>query len=158
AEELAPILAARAAEADALRRLPDQTIADFHAAGFFRMLQPARWGGLEIDPGVFFDVQTTIAAACPSSAWVLGVVGGHNWQLALFALEAQGEVWGGDPRTLISSSYAPTGRITRAEGGYRVSGRWSFSSGCDHCQWVFLGGFVPQEGEGRPPDMRTFLL
>jgi 3-hydroxy-9,10-secoandrosta-1,3,5(10)-triene-9,17-dione monooxygenase len=67
-------------------------------------------------------------------------------------------VWGTDPGTLISSSYAPTGKVARAEGGYRISGRWSFSSGCDHCQWVFLGGFVPPETEGKPPEMRTFLL
>ncbi len=100
----------------------------------------------------------TIAAACPSSAWVLGVVGVHAWQLALFPEQAQADVWGDDPRTLISSSYAPTGKIARQEGGYRVSGRWSFSSGCDHCRWVFLGGMVPPEGEGKPPEMRTFLL
>lgn len=158
AAALAPILAERAAEAEALRRLPDATIADFREAGFFRMLQPARFGGLEVDPKVFFDVQMTVAAACPSSAWVLGVVAVHNWQLALFAPEAQDEVWGEDSGTLISSSYAPTGKITRAEGGYRVSGRWSFSSGCDHCQWVFLGGFVPPDPEAKAPDMRTFLL
>jgi 3-hydroxy-9,10-secoandrosta-1,3,5(10)-triene-9,17-dione monooxygenase len=158
AAELAPVLLARAGEAEALRRLPDQTIADFQEAGFFRMLQPARWGGFEVDPGVFYDVQATLAAACPSSAWVLGVVGVHAWQLALFAEEAQREVWADDARTLISSSYAPTGKIARAPGGYRVSGRWSFSSGCDHCGWVFLGGMVPPETEGKPPEMRTFLL
>ncbi len=158
AEALAPVLAARAAETDALRRLPDQTIADFQQAGFFRMLQPARWGGLEADPRTFFDVQMTVAAACPSSAWVLGVVGVHAWQLALFAEEAQEEVWGEDPSTLVSSSYAPTGKVLRVDGGYRVSGRWSFSSGCDHCRWVFLGGLVPPEAEDRPPEMRTFLL
>jgi 3-hydroxy-9,10-secoandrosta-1,3,5(10)-triene-9,17-dione monooxygenase len=122
------------------------------------MLQPSRWGGLEVDPGTFFDVQMTVASACPSSAWVLGVVGVHNWQLALFPELAQVEVWGDDPRTLISSSYAPTGKVVRTEGGYRVSGRWSFSSGCDHCRWVFLGGMVPPEAEGKPPEMRTFLL
>jgi 3-hydroxy-9,10-secoandrosta-1,3,5(10)-triene-9,17-dione monooxygenase len=158
ARELVPVLAARAAEADALRRVPDQTIADFQEAGFFRMLQPERWGGLEVDPGTFFNVQMMIASACPSSAWVLGVVGVHSWQLALFAERAQAEVWGDDRSTLISSSYAPTGKIVRAEGGYRVSGRWSFSSGCDHCGWVFLGGMVPPEAEGKPPEMRTFLL
>jgi 3-hydroxy-9,10-secoandrosta-1,3,5(10)-triene-9,17-dione monooxygenase len=151
-------LAARRARADELRRIPDETIADFREAGFFRMLQPSRWGGLEVDPGTFFDVQMAVASACPSSAWVLGVVAVHAWQLALFPLEAQGEVWGTDPGTLISSSYAPTGKIARAEGGYRVSGRWSFSSGCDHCTWVFLGGFIPPEVEGKPPEMRTFLL
>ncbi|MEO7329097.1 MAG: 3-hydroxy-9,10-secoandrosta-1,3,5(10)-triene-9,17-dione monooxygenase oxygenase subunit [Minicystis sp.] len=158
AREMAPLLAARAAEADALRRIPDATLAAFQEAGFFRMLQPARWGGLEVHPSTYFDVQMLIAAACPSSAWVLGVVGVHNWQLALFPLQAQEEVWGEDSRVLISSSYAPTGKVTRAEGGYRISGRWSFSSGCDHAGWVFLGGFVPPEAEGQAPDMRTFLL
>jgi len=151
-------LAARAAKADELRRVPDETIAEFREAGFFRMLQPTRWGGLEVDPTTFFDVQMTVATACPSSAWVLGVLAVHAWQLALFPLQAQEEVWGKDAGTLISSSYAPTGKVTRAEGGYRISGRWSFSSGCDHCQWVFLGGLVPPEVEGKPPEMRTFLV
>lgn len=158
AAALKPVLAGRLAKADELRRVPDETIADFRDAGFFKMLQPSRWGGLEVDPRTFFDVQMTVASACPSSAWVLGVVAVHSWQLALFPLEAQNEVWESDPTTLISSSYAPTGKITRVEGGFRVSGRWSFSSGCDHCQWVFLGGFVPPEAEGKPPEMRTFLL
>ncbi len=159
ARALAPTLAARAAEAEALRRLPDQTVAELREAGFFRMLQPSRWGGHEVEPGVFFEVQQLIAAACPSTAWVMGVVAVHSWQLALFPLAAQEEVWGKDSSALISSSYAPTGKVTRESGGYRISGRWSFSSGCDHCNWVFLGGFVPPEpGENRPPDMRTFLL
>ncbi len=158
ARALKPTLAVRASQADALRQVPDETIADFRAAGFFRMLQPSRWGGFEVHPRTFFDVQTTIASACPSSAWVLGVVAVHAWQLALFPLQAQQEVWGSDRGVLISSSYAPTGKVARVDGGYRVSGRWSFSSGCDHCQWAFLGGMVPPQSEGKPPEMRTFLL
>lgn len=156
AKELAPVLAERRARASELRRLPDETVADMRQAGFFRMLQPKRWGGLEANPKTFFEVQTIIARACPSSAWVLGVVGVHAWQLALFPEEAQSDVWGADAGVLISSSYAPTGNVTRVPGGFEVSGRWSFSSGSDHCQWVFLGGFAPVE-EG-PPDMRTYLL
>ena len=158
AHALKPALAARARQADDLRRVPDETIADFRDAGFFRMLQPARWGGLEVDPRTFFEVQMTVASACPSSAWVLGVVAVHAWQLALFPLRAQEDVWAQDAATLISSSYAPTGKVTRVPGGYGISGRWSFSSGCDHCQWAFLGGLVPPEVEGKPPEMRTFLV
>ncbi|MDB4967065.1 MAG: hypothetical protein JWN44_2754 [Myxococcales bacterium] len=158
ARALVPTLRERAAEADRLRRLPDETVADLKRAGLFRLLQPSRWGGAEVDPGVFFEAQIAVASACASTAWVLGVVGVHNWQLALFPLEAQREVWGDDPDTLISSSYAPTGKVERVDGGYQIRGRWSFSSGCDHCQWVFLGGLVPPEKEGAPPEMRTFLV
>jgi 3-hydroxy-9,10-secoandrosta-1,3,5(10)-triene-9,17-dione monooxygenase len=156
---MAPALSERVTEAERLRRIPDATIAAFHDAGFFRMLQPARWGGFEHDPQVFYDVQTTVGAACASSAWVLGVLGVHAWQLALFPLEAQEEVWGSDSSTLISSSYAPTGKVAREPGGFALSGRWSFSSGCDHGQWAFLGGMVPPPaGEAGPPEMRTFLV
>ncbi len=156
ARALQPVLRARSAETTALRRLTDATIADLTEAGFFRMLQPARWRGAECHPNDFFDVQVAIAEACPSTAWVLGVVAVHNWQLALFDLRAQEEVWGQDDSVRISSSYAPTGKVERVDGGFRVSGRWSFSSGCDHCDWVFLGGFAPVDSG--PPDMRTFLL
>jgi 3-hydroxy-9,10-secoandrosta-1,3,5(10)-triene-9,17-dione monooxygenase len=155
---LQPVLAERVVEADGLRRIPDATIADFRDAGFFRMLQPARWGGLEVEPQLFFDVQTSIAAACPSSAWVLGVLAVHAWQLALFPEEAQEDVWGKDSSVLISSSYAPTGKVAREDGGFRLSGRWSFSSGCDHAQWAFLGGMVAPATPDRPPEMRTFLV
>jgi len=156
ARALQPALRARAEETAALRRLPDETIADLQEAEFFKMLQPSSYGGLQVHPNTFFDVQIAIAEACPSTAWVLGVVAVHAWQLALFDPEAQAEVWGENPATRISSSYAPTGKVEIVEGGYKLSGRWSFSSGCDHCQWVFLGGFVPTESG--PPDMRTFLL
>jgi 3-hydroxy-9,10-secoandrosta-1,3,5(10)-triene-9,17-dione monooxygenase len=157
ASELVPILQERAKKSEELRRLPDETIADFQSAGFFRMLKPKRWGGLEVHPNTFFDVQMKIANGCPSSAWVLGVIAVHAWQLGLFAEQAQKDVWESDSSTLISSSYAPTGTIEKVDGGFKVSGRWSFSSGCDHGAWVFLGGFVPT-AEGAPPDMRTFLL
>ena len=158
ARQLVPALQERAARADELRRVPEETIADFQAAGFFRMLQPKRFGGFEVDPQVFYEVQTLIATGCPSSAWVLGVVTVHSWQLALFDDRAQQDVWGDDTSTLISSSYAPTGKVTRVDAGFRISGRWSFSSGCDHCQWIFLGGFAPTDPGAKGPDMRTFLL
>ena len=142
AKALIPVLKERAAHCEALRRLPDETLTDFHEAGFFKMLQPRRWGGYESHPNTFFDVQIAIASACPSSAWVFGVVAVHNWQLALFDDQAQEDVWADDPSVLISSSYAPTGQVRRVEGGFRISGRWSFSSGCDHCEEWYHGDCV----------------
>ncbi len=153
---LLPEIRRRAVECESLRRLPEDTLAKYQTTGILRALQPIRWGGFELSPLTFFQAATDVAAACPSSAWFLSVVGVHNWQLGLFPEQAQQDVWGEDTSVLISSSYAPTGKVKRVDGGFRLSGRWSFSSGCDHCQWVFLGGVAP--GEGPVPDMRTFLL
>jgi 3-hydroxy-9,10-secoandrosta-1,3,5(10)-triene-9,17-dione monooxygenase len=99
-----------------------------------------------------------VGAACGSSGWILGVVGVHNWHLALFPPAAQKDVWGDDPSTQLSTGLAPTGTLERVDGGFRLRGRWSFSSGCDYCQWAVLGGIVPPVKEGEPPDPRTFLV
>jgi 3-hydroxy-9,10-secoandrosta-1,3,5(10)-triene-9,17-dione monooxygenase len=158
ARELIPVLKSRANEANKSGSLPDETIADFQQAGFFKIVQPEKWGGYELDPQAFFDVQMAVAEGCMSSAWVLGVVAIHNWQLALFDEKAAQDVWGDDPTTLISSSYMPVAKIEVVEGGFNFSGRWSFSSGSKHCEWAFLGGMIPPAGPGEAPDMRTFLL
>ena len=81
----------------------------------------------------------------------------HPWQVALFADEAQQAVWGTDTSTRLSSSYAPTGKAVQADGGFTLSGKWSFSSGCDHCTWVLLGGLV-FNAEGQVVDFRTFMV
>ncbi|QTD91848.1 acyl-CoA dehydrogenase family protein [Burkholderia anthina] len=158
AEALAPTLAGRAAQAEAQGRIPAETIADMQAAGFFKVLQPKRYGGHELDPQTFFDIQMALARGCMSTAWVYGVVGVHNWQLALFDARAQQDVWGKDPATLIASTYMPVGRVAPVEGGFRLSGHWKFSSGSELCEWVFLGALVPPAVAGQPPEYRTFLL
>jgi 3-hydroxy-9,10-secoandrosta-1,3,5(10)-triene-9,17-dione monooxygenase len=101
-----------------------------------------------------------VARAEGCAGWVAGIIGVHPWQVALFPEETQQEVWGEDPATMNSSSYAPAGRAERVAGGFRLSGRWSFSSGCDHCTWVSLGGVAGTvEINGKQaPDLRTFLL
>jgi 3-hydroxy-9,10-secoandrosta-1,3,5(10)-triene-9,17-dione monooxygenase len=81
----------------------------------------------------------------------------HNWHIGLYADSVQQEVWGDNPDTWISSSYNYVGRATRVDGGFRLSGRWGFSSGCEHSDWVFVGGVVFDE-QGRPLEMRHFLL
>ncbi|WP_175763817.1 acyl-CoA dehydrogenase family protein [Burkholderia ambifaria] len=158
AEALAPTLAGRAEQAQAQGRILAETIADMQAAGFFKVLQPKRYGGYELDPQTFFDIQMALARGCMSTAWVYGVVGVHNWQLALFDERAQQDVWGKDPATLIASTYMPVGRVTPVDDGFRLSGHWKFSSGSELCEWVFLGALVPPAVAGEPPEYRTFLL
>jgi len=160
ARALASALRQRAAETTELRRLPDSTWRDLIETGIVRGLQPARWGGGEVPPREFYSAIMEVARAEGCAGWVAGIIGVHPWQTALYPKETQQEVWGEDPTVMSSSSYAPTGRAERAPGGYRVSGRWSFSSGCDHCMWVNLGAIAGGiEIEGRQlPDFRSFLL
>ena len=155
--ELLPVLRQRAQEAEDHRVVPAESVKALAETGFFRLLQPASAGGLEADPVTFFTAVRLIASACGSTGWVSSVVGVHPWQLALFPPQAQRDVWGADPGTRMSSSYAPTGKAKLTEGGYRLDGRWSFSSGCDHATWVLLGGIVTND-EGQPVDFRTFLV
>ncbi len=136
---------------------PADSIKALEGTGFFRLLQPAAFGGLEADPLTFYTAVRLIASACGSTGWVSSVLGVHPWHVGLFTPEAQQEVWGTDQSTRISSSYAPTGKAGRVDGGHQVSGRWSFSSGCDHASWVLLGQIVT-DADNRPTDFRTFLL
>jgi 3-hydroxy-9,10-secoandrosta-1,3,5(10)-triene-9,17-dione monooxygenase len=158
ARAMIPALEARSAAAAAQRRLPVETVREMQEAGFFRVLQPARWGGYEMDPQVFYEIQMTLAEGCMSTAWTYGVLGVHPFQLALFDQRAQADVWDANDAALISSSYQPVGKVEPVNEGFLLSGRWGFSSGCDHCDWVFLGALVPPAEPGGAPDMRTFLL
>jgi 3-hydroxy-9,10-secoandrosta-1,3,5(10)-triene-9,17-dione monooxygenase len=155
--ELLPVLRQRAQETEDARCVPQESVKALTETGFFRLLQPARFGGLETDPLTFYTAVRMIASACGSTGWVSSVVGVHPWQLALFPAQAQEDVWVPDPATRMSSSYAPTGTAKLTDEGYRLDGRWSFSSGCDHASWVLLGGIVTND-EGQPLDFCTFLL
>ena len=155
--ELLPALRDRAQETEDGRVVPADSVKALEETGFFRLLQPASFGGLEADPVTFYTAVRLIASACGSTGWVASVLGVHPWHVGLFPAQAQQEVWGSDPATRISSSYAPTGTAVAVEGGHRVSGRWSFSSGCDHASWVLLGQIVT-DAAGQPTDFRTFLL
>lgn len=154
---LLPAIAERAQTTDESRQVSEKTIRELVDAGVFRMLQPRRYGGLEGDPVDFYEVVRAISAVCCSTGWVASVLGVHPWQLALFDRQAQDEVWGEDQDTLVSSAYAPVGRLTPVDGGYRLSGRWSFSSGCGHAGWALLGALAVG-AQGRPVDFMTVLV
>ncbi|GAA4690256.1 3-hydroxy-9,10-secoandrosta-1,3,5(10)-triene-9,17-dione monooxygenase oxygenase subunit [Nocardioides nanhaiensis] len=155
--DLLPGFRERADECERLRVVPESSIKELDETGFFKLLQPRRFDGHEADPITFYTAVRDIASACGSTGWVSSVVGVHPWQVALFAEEAQQAVWGEDTSTRLSSSYAPTGKATVTEGGYILSGKWSFSSGSDHCSWVLLGGLV-FNAEGQVVDFKTFMV
>ncbi len=159
ARDMGPTLRMRRQQAKEDRKVPDETVQDMQDAGFFKILQPEQWGGYAMDPQVFYAVGLEVAKHCPSSAWILGVIAVHNWQLAVFDDQAAQDVWADDPSVLISSSYAPVGKVKVVDGGFRLSGRWSFSSGSEHCKWAFLGAVVPTpEAPFDMANYRTFLV
>ena len=158
AEALVPTLRERAPRAEQLRRLPDETIADLHSSGLFRMLQPARVGGSELPFRALFELTAVIGRGCGATAWVLGNLAAHHWLLGMWHPEAQEEIWGESPDALISSALAfARGRARRVEGGYRLSGRWPFSSGIDASTWNMFGAIVADEETGQS-EPRMFLL
>ena len=158
ARAMIPTLKARARQTTLDGNVPAETVAEMKEAGFFRILQPKRWGGYEMHPNAFFAVQKALAEGCMSTGWIYGVLGCHPYELALLHDQAQRDVWGdNNGEMLVSSTYQPVGKVEKVEGGFYLSGRWGFSSGSTHCGWVLLGAINFDTGGG-PPDMRTFLL
>ena len=152
ARDLVPVLRARATDAERLRRMPDETVADFAAAGFYRALQPARYGGLEMAFGVHTEYSVELARGCASSSWNAVILACHAWVGGMFPPEAQDEMWADDPATLVSTSFRPAGVTVAHDGeGLRISGRWKFSSGVDHCDWAMLTIPVPPPDGAAPP-------
>ncbi len=139
AQALAPGIAARATAAEANCCLPTETVQELRDAELFQVLQPSRFGGFAMDFECLVRLTIELAKACGSTGWVYSVGAFHSWNVGLFGLEAQEEVWSADPHALAASSYVPTGSVSAAEGGVRLNGRWPFASGCDHFKWIILG-------------------
>lgn len=146
ARDLIPLLRERAETCEKARSVPKETVELFREAGFFRILQPRRWGGYEMHPNVFNKVLMELARGCPSSAWVVTVLGLHPFEVGLLDPRCGDELWGEDNSRLVSSSYAPFGTVERVDGGYMLNGEWRTSSGCDHAAGgAFVGGRVKNE-------------
>jgi 3-hydroxy-9,10-secoandrosta-1,3,5(10)-triene-9,17-dione monooxygenase len=158
ARRLVPALRERSARTETLRQLPPETIDDLHAAGLFRILQPRRVGGAELPFRTLVEVCAVIGEGCGSTAWVYANLASHHWMLAMWDAAAQDEIWGESPDTLIASAFVfPAGHAYRVDGGYRLSGRWKFSSGIDPSRWSMLGAIVHEEATGEG-EYRMFLV
>lgn len=157
ARELAPLLAERSAEAAELRSLPVDVVDALREAQLLSLGPPAALGGHDVDLDTMLDVAYEIGRGCASVGWCWQIWTLHSWFTGYLSEEGQAEVFARGADTIISSGYNPGGAIAeRAEGGWRLSGRWSFSSGVDHADWVLLGATLP--GVERTADALVSLL
>jgi len=158
AAALVPALRERAGRTEELRRVPDETIAELHESGLFRVLQPRRVGGSELPFRSLVELVEMIGRGDGSTAWVLANLAAHHWLLGMWPKRAQDEVWGASPDNLVGSALIfPRGRARAADGGYRLAGRWPFSSGVDASSWLLAGAIVQDEETGGA-EPRIFLL
>jgi alkylation response protein AidB-like acyl-CoA dehydrogenase len=149
ARALIPLLAKRAPAAAGRRKLQGETIAEYHAAGILRILQPRQFGGQQGRFSLFSRIVEELTYGCASAAWVYAVLAEHQWIIAQYPEKAQIDVWGDEPEAVAASSLAPRAAAKRVAGGWRLSGQYSFSSGCDYAQWAILGAFLGEMGDPR---------
>ena len=139
ASNLVPTLKQRAPETENVRQIPLETVSDLRSLGLLSIPAPQRYGGFSHDIDLMFEVAMQIARGCGSAGWCYSVWSIHNWMLGFWPEEAQEEYFASGPDTLSSSAFAPTGTLTPVDGGFRLTGRWQFSSGSDPATWVMLG-------------------
>ena len=159
ARALIPTLCERASRTEQLRRLPPETERDLHDAGLFRIVQPKRVGGSELDYVALVDCADALGQADASVAWNFANLASHHWMLGMFDRHAQDAVWNKDADALIASSFIfPAGRARKADGGYVLNGHWPFSSGVESCDWNMLASVVSSDDEADGIEYRIFLL
>jgi len=146
---LAPRIRAAAAETERQRRLSPELVRALAAGGVFRMCVPRALGGGEVDPATMIETVETLAAADGAAGWSAMIGATSGVASAYLAEEAAQEIYGSDPEVVSGGAFAPLGKATVVDGGYRVSGRWPFASGCEHCAWLMGGSVVLDGGQPR---------
>jgi alkylation response protein AidB-like acyl-CoA dehydrogenase len=152
-----PEIASRADKCEELCMVPPETVTALRAIGYLRGMVPRSYGGGEENPTDLYRAARLLASACPSTAWAMQLLMGHSHVVAAFSKQAQDEIWGSGPEALACSSVAAMGKFERASGGIRVSGRYQFSSGCDHAEWAILGGHLANATTGEPEHCLAIL-
>ena len=146
ARSLAPQIAPRGPEIEALRRLPPDIAAAMGAAGFYRMYIAERIGGLEVSPMVAARVSEELGAADASAAWVAFIGSTTGLALARVSDEGTAEMFA-RPETLLTGVFASLGVATKVEGGFRVTGQWPWGSGSDNAAWIGGGCSIVEDGQ-----------
>lgn len=139
---LLPQIAAAAEEVDRTGVVDSQLIRQLHDAGYFSLLQSEPFGGLESGPDIYLTATRELSSACTSTGWLAGWLAVNNWGLSVRDERVLQEIWGEDPRALLCSSYAPTGRLEAVDGGFRLSGRWTRCTGAHHSSWLSVAALL----------------
>ncbi len=158
ARQLAPAIRERARRAEELRQVPEETFQAFKDAGLLRAFVPREFGGFALELGTVIETAGEIGEACGSSAWCLAICTLHNRMLAAFPQAAQQEVFARTPDAVVCGVFMPAGTATPVDGGYRLSGRWDFASGCDHAGHAILAALIQPEGAEHPVGMASLLV
>lgn len=158
ARKLAPAIAERAGECESLRRLPDETVADFKRLGLLRAFISPAYGGYGLPIGTVIGTSRTIAGACGSSGWCLAICTLHNHVVSAFPEPVQEEVFADNPDAVVCGVFMPAGRAVSTDGGVRVTGAWDFASTCDHSDHAVLAAFRCDTADGEPRGLGNVLV
>jgi alkylation response protein AidB-like acyl-CoA dehydrogenase len=158
ARAMVPEIRELAEETERRRTISPQIIARIRDAELLRTCPPKEFGGFEYDAVVALEIALVISAACASTGWTMNGALSNGISFGHFPIEAQRELWGGGEDPFTCACFAPTGTAVPAEGGYVLSGKWSFVSGCDHSSWIRLGALITPPGAEPPYEGAFFLL
>ena len=142
-------LRVRAPETERLRRMHPDNLRDLTEAGVFRLAMPTDVGGHQADEDIVAEVLAQISRGCPSTGWMCTIMLISNLIPALLADEAADEIYA-TTDLRITTTIAPTGQAVPVDGGYRVSGQWTWNTAGVHSNWFAPGCIVPGEEDSGP--------
>jgi alkylation response protein AidB-like acyl-CoA dehydrogenase len=158
ARAMVPYLRENARKTELERRVSEEATDMFRKAGFFKLMQPARYGGYEYGFTAFIEIISELARGCASSSWGCSLGAVHQWVVGTFPAKAQDDVWTSNPEAIICGSYAPATTAVKVEGGYTIEGQWHWASNVDNSQWAILGVVFPPDEKGGGSPGAGFLL
>lgn len=158
AQALVPMLRQSAPEIARARRIPDEVMQQIRDAGLMELTRPKRYGGSDLGVDLIFKIATELSKGDGSTGWVYGITNSHDHLVGLYPQEVQDEYWVSD-EPLCASSYLPTGKARKVDGGYRLNGKWPFCSGIDFCGWITIGATIEMIEAGKAiQDLRFFMV
>jgi alkylation response protein AidB-like acyl-CoA dehydrogenase len=158
ARDMVPEIRGLAEETERNRTISPHIIAKIRDAELLRTCRPKQFGGFEYDAVVALEIALIISAACASTGWTMNGALSNGISFGHFPIEAQCELWGEGDDPFTCACFAPTGTAVPSDGGYRLSGKWSFASGCDHSSWIRLGALIIPPDAAPPYEGAFFLL